>query len=221
MNNNLKEALDFHYLLLENYKKLNLDEKEVIVLLMIEQLLRQNNTFITADILSLKMNLNVKEIDDILVKLVNRNIIAYNTDNKDISTSLDPLYNKLYKEFEKDIMDDNFTNADEEKTKSLQNIYQEYEKILGRPLSPIEYSQINEWINNEYTDQMIIDALKEAISHQKKSFRAVDKILLQWQTRDDRKKEGYSAINDKWNKNIDETIKIAQAKWVDDDNDDK
>lgn len=217
MNKNLKEALDFHYLLLENYKKINLTENEVIVLLMIDQLLKQDNKFITADILSLKMNLSVAEIDDILSKLLNQNIIAYNTIDKNIVTSLGPLYKKLCKEFEKDIINESYSNNDEEKTKSLQNVYQQYEQLLGRPLSPIEYSQINEWINNDYSDKIIVDALREALSHQKKSFRAIDKILLQWQTRDDRKKEGYSAINDKWNKNIEETIKIAQAKWVDDD----
>ena len=62
---------------------------------------------------------------------------------------------------------------------------------------------------------MIINALKEAVSKNKKSLRSIDKILLAWQTRDDMEKEGYSAVSEKWNKDIEETIKIAKTKWID------
>jgi len=95
--------------------------------------------------------------------------------------------------------------------------YEVFEKELSRTLSPLEFSIINEWINFGYSDEMIINALKEAISKNKRSLRSVDKILLQWQTRDDMEKEGYSAVSEKWNKDIEQTIKIAKTKWVDDD----
>ena len=52
--------------------------------------------------------------------------------------------------------------------------------------------------------------------HGKKTFRAIDKLLLQWQTRDDIEKAGVSGASDKWDKNIEETLKIAKAKWIDD-----
>ncbi len=54
-------ALDFRYLLLENYKKLGLSENEVIVLLMSDHFLKQKNPLITADLLSLKMGIPVKD----------------------------------------------------------------------------------------------------------------------------------------------------------------
>ena len=50
-------ALNIIYLLLDFYKTLGLKEREVMVILMINQLLTQGNDFITSDVLSLKMNL--------------------------------------------------------------------------------------------------------------------------------------------------------------------
>ena len=44
----------------------------------------------------------------------------------------------------------------------------------------------------------------------------VDKILLQWRSRDDIEKTGYTAVNKDWNKDIEKTMKIAKAKWIDD-----
>ena len=48
------KALDFEYLLLEFYKTLNIQEREVVIILMIEHLLKQGNDFITSDLLALK-----------------------------------------------------------------------------------------------------------------------------------------------------------------------
>ena len=74
------EALDFRYLLLEYYKKLNISETELAVLLIINHLRSQKNAFITPDLLSLKMNLTVEELDSMLVL---KDILAHEyLDNK-------------------------------------------------------------------------------------------------------------------------------------------
>ena len=64
----ITEAIDFRYLLIENYRKLKLSENEVTTIFVIDHLIGQGNPFITADLLSLKMTLDVKEIDKILAK---------------------------------------------------------------------------------------------------------------------------------------------------------
>ena len=81
----------------------------------------------------------------------------------------------------------------------------------------MEFSRIREWVGFGYTDEVIINALHEAMANNKKSIRSIDKILLKWATRDDVSKEGYSAVNEQWNKDIEKTIAIAQTKWVDED----
>ena len=63
---------------------------------------------------------------------------------------------------------------------------------------------------------------KEALSKGKKSLRSVDKILLSWAERDDIEKEGHTSLNDDWDKNLEETIRIAKTPWLDQfDDDDK
>ena len=62
--------------------------------------------------------------------------------------------------------------------------------------------------------------MKEALSQGKKSLRSVDKILLSWAKREEVESEGQTAIDDEWNKNLEETIRIAKTPWLDDDDED-
>ena len=70
-------AVDFHYLLLEQYKKLGISESDLIVLLMVDHLILQGNDLVTADLLSLKMNYKTKDIDNALASLLSRVFISY------------------------------------------------------------------------------------------------------------------------------------------------
>lgn len=212
----IQEAVDFKYLLLDNYKKLKIDESELVVILMIDHLLLQSNAFIDADLLSLKMTINVRKIDEILANLLQKGLISYVVKNKKTTTSLEPLRKKLYKEFQMSVMDDELVSQPNIE-KKMSNIYSQFETLLNRTLSPVELSKIREWISFGYSDEKIIEALKEALSKNKKSLRFVDKILLTWQKRDDIENEGSSPINSEWDKNLEETIRIAKTPWIKDE----
>lgn len=212
----IQEAVDFKYLLLDNYKKLKIDESELVVILMIDHLLLQSNAFIDADLLSLKMTINVRKIDEILANLLQKGLISYVVKNKKTTTSLEPLRKKLYKEFQMSVMDDELVSQPNIE-KKMSNIYSQFETLLNRTLSPVELSKIREWISFGYSDEKIIEALKEALSKNKKSLRSVDKILLTWQKRDDIENEGSSPINSDWDKNLEETIRIAKTSWIKDE----
>ena len=209
------EALDFRYLLLEYYRKLRLSENELAVILMIDHLLGQKNSLVTPDLLSLKMSLSPKELDTIFVNLIERNFLIFDTGKK-IKVSLKPLKKKLYEVFEESLAKEHETKISEEKTKVLQNIYQVFEKELNRPLSPLEFSLIGEWVDHGYTDKKIIEALRVALSKGKKTLRSVDKILLQWQARDDIEKTSRTTIKNDWEDDIEKTMEIIKAQWIDD-----
>ena len=215
------EAIDFRFLLLENYKKLKIREDELAVLFMIDHLIGQGNPFITADILSLKMTLDVKTIDSILAGLLTRGLIEYVSKGKKTITTLDPLKEKLFREFQMKSTFDEEVKKTKKVKDMINNIYAEFEKLLARPLSQVEFSRIREWVEYGYSDEMIINALKECLSKGKKSLRSVDKVLLSWSERDDIEKEGYTPRNEAWDKNLEETIRIAKTPWLDDLDDDK
>jgi len=209
-------AVDVRYLLIENYKRLGLNEKQLAVLLVIDHLLRQSNMLVTADLLALKMTLPLEEIDGILVVLVNKNMLEYNNEGNSMKTTLDPLRKLLYRDFQINVIKRSEENARADFADQVSHVYATFEKEWARTLSPLEFERIRNWISYGYTDQMIIDALQEALASNKKSIRSIDKILLKRTVRSDREKEGYSAASEEWEKDIEKTIEIAQTKWLDD-----
>ncbi len=211
----ITEAIDFRYLLIDNYKRLGLNENELAVIFVVDFLIDQGNPFITADYLSLKMSLDVKEIDKILASLLKKDLIEYVSQGKKTVTTLNPLKNKLYKEFQ--LSFDLEQNSKEDKNDRLGNIYSQFEELLQRNLTPVEFSKIREWISFGYSDEMLINACKEAVNRGKKSLRSIDKILLQWMARDDVETDGMTPIRKDWNKNLEETIRIAKTPWIKDD----
>ena len=214
----ISEAIDFRFLLLENYKKLKISENELAIIFMIDHLVSQGNPFITADLLSLKMSLDIKEIDALIADLLTRGFIEYATLNGKTVTSLNPLKEKLFREFQMSVSKEASNKKDREEV--LSNIHATFETELNRPLQAMEFSLIREWVDFGYSDEMIVNALKEALSQGKKSLRSVDKILLSWAKREDLETEGKTPIDDDWTKNLEETIRIAKTPWLDDDDED-
>ena len=214
------EGLDFTFLLLENYKKLNIREEELATIFMIRHFIEHGNPFVNADLLSLKMSLDVKKIDEILAKLLERGLIEYTTRGKKTITTLRPLEEKLYREYQLTVSKEAKIESSKAVMEKIQNIYGEFEKLLGRPLSQAEFARIREWVASGFKDSTIIDALKEALSKGKRSLRSVDKILMNWEARDDIEKDGMTTVTEDWNKNLEETIRIAKTPWLDSDDED-
>ena len=210
----ITEAIDFRYLLIENYKKLKIKENELATIFVIDHLISQGNPFVTADLLSLKMSLDIKEIDTILATLITKGFFEYKTVGKQTVASLEPLKQKLYREFQIFLSKEEEEKTSKKISEELDNIYFNFEKLLNRSLSPVEISKIHEWVSYGYSDKLIIDALKEALSRGKKTLRSVDKILLSWSQRDDLEAEGHTPLSSEWDKNLEETIRIAKIPWV-------
>ena len=209
------EALDFRYLLLEYYKKLRLSENEVMVILMIDHLLEQKNTLITPDLLSLKMNISSKELDKILVNLLERDLIVYDMGKK-VKVSLKSLHKKLYETFQVALSKEQESLVSEKKAAYLKNIYEVFEKQLNRTLSPLEFSMIGEWVNDGFDDETIIRALNEALAKGKKTIRSVDRILVQYKAKEVMEKTGMSNVKEVWDDDMESLLEVAKAKWIDD-----
>jgi DNA replication protein DnaD len=182
----LFEAVDFRSLLLEHYKTMGFHENHVMVLLMMDQLLRQDNAFITPELLSLKMSLALKEIDVIIVQLLDKHMIEYVLENNKTITSIRPIKHLLHKQFQQHVIrQTQELNLDQGK-----NIFQAIETSFLRSLSPLEISRIRDWLNYGYSEAMILDVLKEAVLSHKKSIRYMDKLLQKMTIKDNIQREG-------------------------------
>ncbi|MCH5179643.1 MAG: DnaD domain protein [Erysipelotrichales bacterium] len=214
---NILKALDFDYLLIEHYKKLNISEDELAVILVLNHLLKQHNDIITAEDLSFKMNLDAQKIDEILSILVKKNIVNLDFDRSRAKLSLNPLKVKLFNQYKMDILHAEETQK-EEIANQVQNIYAILEKELKRTLSPIEVSRIQEWFTMNYVEDDIVNAIKDLIATNKKiTIKAIDKKLLAKAKAEEINKEGVTALSDNWSKSLEETIKLAKTKWLDTD----
>ena len=160
-------------LLLCTYKKLNIDEKALVVLIYImnDKTLKFNPKQISSD-----LSLSMPEVLSIVDTLSTNGLIAIELkkigDIREEFINLDNLYTKLAY-----FVVNEESEAKEEKSS---NIYDNFEQEFGRPLSPIEYELINGWLDAEFKEEVIILALKEAVFNGVTNLRYIDKILYEW-----------------------------------------
>ncbi|MCH3909090.1 MAG: DnaD domain protein [Bacilli bacterium] len=214
--NAIYSAVSFRYAILDTYKKLQLSEMELLVILMIDHLLEQGNNLVTSDALSMKMNYSPDELDKCLVSLMKRGLLSYEKDSKGMKTSIDGAKNLVYGEFQKSIQNSQSALYSKDKSDRLSSLCKLFESKLERSLTPLESQTMGEWIESGYQDEDIKDALLDALNDKKKSLRYVDKILRNKRRDSDLEKEGTSLVSPTWDKDIEKTIEIAKAMWNDD-----
>ncbi len=177
MNFNNANAVNFSYLLLEFYKKLEIDESELAVILMIDHLLAQGNSFFNSKNISMNMNLSENEIDLIMTNLYKRKMVEFNIENSKTVISLRPLKKLLYKKFQESI----FTEEEIQQNKDLDSlrteVYGELEIVMARELSPLEITRVDEWISSGTSKEIIMEAINDAKYKKINSIKEIDRII--------------------------------------------
>lgn len=151
-----------------NYKKLDLSEKELI---MIIYLININDKIFNVKRISDDFNISVKEVLEIINSLSEKGLFSLEVkkeNNKRIEYySLDELYEKV-----------SFLLIDNNKKDD--DIYSTFEKEFGRTLSPMEYEIIGSFTEHGYSKELVLAALKEATYNGVSNLRYIDKILYEW-----------------------------------------
>ncbi len=156
-------------LLITHYKELNITDKELIILIY----LINNDDFDPAQI-SNDLQISSVEALTLVDSLSNKDLIKLESVTRNGIREeyfcLEELYNKLA-----------LLIINEKEEETLSTIYDEFEKEFGRPLSPMEYEIIGAWIDGGIKEELIRDALKEAIYNGVTNLRYIDKIVYDWQ----------------------------------------
>ena len=210
------KALDFRFMLFEYYKELRINETELVIILFIEHLQQKESEFITPDLINLQSNIDIKTIDEAMVRLVSKGLIEFTTRQGKMVTSLNPLRNKLQELFVLDY-EKNKENSTAEFSSQVEEIYLLIQNAFGRSLSPVELQTINEWFSYGYSVVMIKEALEQTMKRKRYNIRAIDKALLKLSTAVDYALEGKSAQSDTYRKNIKDTLDEVNKKAQDDD----
>lgn len=171
-------AINFQFLLVEYYKKINLDETDLVILLMIDHLTNNDSSFITADDIALKTTLSKDLIDERLSNLFLKKYIDIGNDGKKAFTSLDPIKKIVYKLFQETIF--NETEIDEnnelEETRTL--VFDEMQKLFQRSLTPLEINRIDDWISSGTNRKIILDSIKDAKAKNITNINSIDRIIV-------------------------------------------
>lgn len=202
--------------LLQNYKELNLKLDEFIFLMYLYNL--GNCASFDPNKYSKDLNLELASVMNYIDSLTEKDFIQVKVmkDEKGLMEEvvlLENFFDKLV------IFTMNQVNKDNNLEDS--NIFEIIEKEFGRTLGPIDYEIIRAWLDNNMSEDLIKEALKEATLNGVTTLRYIDKILYEWgkagikevkDVEDMRKKRIEKADKDN---NID--MDIVDWDWFDDD----
>ncbi|NLO89609.1 MAG: DnaD domain protein [Clostridia bacterium] len=191
-------------ILIQNYIKMGLTDREMLLVIHLLILKSENNDLIRPEDISCCMEIDEQEVELLINSLAQKGIVDVecgvdiHTGKKVMQLSMEGLYDKLLEiwgcnkavEYEKkknvkdtDLEKDADLNLNKsyEVTRIASKIYRCFEKEFGRPLSPIESNQILEWLQGEgYSEELILEALKRAVLRGVINFKYIDSILRGW-----------------------------------------
>ena len=165
-------------LLLNNYVKLNIKDRELIILI---YLINSTTTIYNPNQISKTLNISITEVLTAINSLEELGILQIEIRKVSKISEEHIILDNLYKKLA-------FLSIDEEEKSS--DVYSVFEKEFGRTLSPMEYEIISKWLDNKIDESLIIEALKEAVFNNVSSLNYIDKILIDW------KKKGIKSVKD-------------------------
>lgn len=171
-------AINLSFVLLDFYKELGMSEDELAVILMIDHLEKDTSSLITNDLLALKMTMPIEKIDNTMTSLLIKRYIVFELENGKASISIDPLKAILFEKFEKSLFTEKEIKNNKEITIIKERVYSFIEGVFERQLTPIEINQIESWILDGISEDIIINSVKDAKNLNKLNIRYIDKIIL-------------------------------------------
>ncbi len=186
--------------LLFNYRKLNITEKEMILLIY----LINNNKLFNPSKIKDEMNVDLNEVLELIDGLNKKGLVKIDVlkeNNKLVEyINIDDLYQKL-----------SFQIMNKKEIDSS-NVYEVIEKEFGRTLSSLEYEKIADWKDKKFSDEIILLALKEAIYNGVTNLRYIDTILFEW------RKKGINSEKDiKIKKDKSDKKELFDYDWLNED----
>ena len=170
---------------LQNYKKLKLELEEFIFLMYLYNL--GDKCLFDPNKFSKDLNISNKNVMTYVGKLSDKGLISVKTLKTDKGLmeeyiTLDDFYNKMSLSVIEEV---NTTD-----TKKESDIYELIQKEFGRTIGTIEIEIINAWLENNISEDLIKEALKEAVFNGVFNLRYIDKILYKWE------KDGIKTVKD-------------------------
>lgn len=166
--------------LIQNYKRLGLDEVNMTLLLHLNFQKNNQNNFLSTSILVNKMTISEEKISERILFLLNQEFIELEIDETGEKFSLEPLIKKI---------SDILFEDDQPSTEKLDvsEIIEYCEKTYQRLLTVDDLKIVNMWIE-EYTIDEIKSAVLDSLKAKKTQLRYADAILVNRKNNSNREK---------------------------------
>lgn len=167
------KTISFNEVLIKNYVKLNLNETEAIILMVLYNLQDEGSSYLSIKQLVNKVTLSEETLSDYVMLLVQKGMIEILIDEDGEETfNLDQIIDKL------GTLLNNQKTDEYDRTIVTNEIISFAEKMFVKPLSPSDLMVINDWVSGEYEIEDIKRAILETTKINKQSLRYADAILV-------------------------------------------
>ncbi|MEK3797526.1 DnaD domain-containing protein [Peribacillus sp. FSL H8-0477] len=173
-------SLTIPSVLLTHYPKMGLEEKEVMLLLQLQNFIDKGENFPAPSQIADRMTFEESECLFMIQRLIQRGFVMIEEEVDrtigDERYSLQPLYEKMITCY--------LVSQKQEEAVQVQvegeSLYTVFEQEFGRPLSPFECETLAMWQDDEHHPDLIKGALRESVISGKINFRYIDRILFEW-----------------------------------------
>lgn len=109
-------------------------------------------------------------------------------------------------------------NEEAKKEEEQSDVFSILEKELNKALSPIEIEIVKAWKESNYSDEVIKEAIKEAVINGVPNLRYIDKILYEWSKKEIKTKEDVEKNRVRYReKEKPKKLDLFEYDWMNDD----
>lgn len=207
LNNLIKDGnIIIPLYMLRLYKKYNLELDEFVFLM---YLYNKNFKVFDPELIAEELNYDIMEVMGYISVLADKGLITLDIDKSSGVMEERISLNNFYEKISLSLINE----LGEEKEEKDNSIFSEIELEFNRKLTPMECEVVKEWQDNNYPNELIREALKEASLNGVSNLRYIDKILFDWMKKGIKKKEDINK------EEVHEEMEIFTCNWLDDEED--
>ena len=192
------------------YLRLGITSEEFIIFIFIID--KGDKIVYNPEAISLALGMDKYKVMEILNNLNEKKIITITVEKSEGKSeeyiSLDMLYKKIT---------NLLIDKQEETTLDNSDIFSIFENEFGRTISSMECQIIKSWIDDNFSHELIMEALKEAIYNGVTSLRYIEKILYDWRKKGYKNKQDVIAAKKKYQDSKKEVKDVFYYDWLNDD----
>ena len=194
------------------YLRLGITAEELIILIFVID--EGDKVVYDPESISNSLGMDKYKVMELLNSLNEKKIISItvekNSDGKSAEfISLDLLYSK--------IMGLIVDKKNENKNLDNSDLFSVFESEFGRTISPMECQVIKGWVDDNFSHELILEALKEAIYNGATSLRYIETVLYTWRKKGYKTKQDILASKDKMRESKKEEKEVFYYDWLNDD----